>query len=212
MKWEYGKTYEKHDMTGIIELPNNSQVQVCDWLKDLPAFMYRADTLFIDPPWNVGNVNTFYTKAEMAYPQVDFIEFSKTLIQRVADINPSTVFIEMGKEYLGWWLNALQSQYKYITFYNSIYYKKRENKCYVIHATNDYKNRRYKDLEDLDEADIIEWIAANHQYEVIGDLCMGTGLVGRRAYDNGKSFVGTELNLKRLALLVDYIVEEENKK
>ena len=212
MKWEYGKTYEKHDMTGIIHLPNNSQVQACDWLKDLPDFMRKADTLFIDPPWNVGNVNTFYTKAEMSYPQVDFLEFSAQLIERVSTIAPSTIFVEMGKEYLGWWLNALQAKYRYVTFYNSTYYRKRENKCYVIHATDDHKTRRYKALEDLDEADIIAWIAANHQYDVIGDLCMGTGLVGRRAYDNGRSFVGTELNYKRLALLVDYIAQEEKKK
>lgn len=211
MIWEYGEVYKKHNMNGIIELPNNSQVQVCDWLKDLPEFMRRADTLFIDPPWNVGNINTFYTKAEMSYPQVDFLEFSAQLIERVCTIAPSTIFVEMGKEYLGWWLNTLQADYRYVTFYNSTYYRKRENKCYVIHATNDHKTRRYKPLEDMDEADIIAWITANHQYDCIGDLCMGTGLVGRRAYDAGKSFVGTELNYKRLALLVEYIMEKEQK-
>jgi hypothetical protein len=140
------------------------------------------------------------------------LQFSAQLIERVSTIAPSTIFVEMGKEYLGWWLNALQAKYRYVTFYNSTYYRKRENKCYVIHATDDHKTRRYKALEDLDEADIIAWIAANHQYDVIGDLCMGTGLAGRRAYDNGRSFVGTELNYKRLALLVDYIAQEEKKK
>ena len=40
----------------------------------------------------------------------------------------------------------------------------------------------------------------------IGDLCMGRGLVGVNAYKNGKRFVGTELNHKRLAVLLERIV------
>ena len=38
---------------------------------------------------------------------------------------------------------------------------------------------------------------------------MGQGLVGWNAYKNGKKFVGTEINKKRLAVLVDKI--EANK-
>lgn len=212
MIWEYGEVYKKHDMNGIIELPNNSQIQVCDWLNEMPDFMLRADTVFVDPPWNVGNINTFYTKAEKRHPGVQFLGFSAQLLNRIKDIAPNTLFIEMGKEYLGWWLQEVGKMFNYVTFYNSTYYKKRDNKCYVIHATNQHKTRRYKELEDMDEADIIAWIAANHQYKCIGDLCMGTGLVGRRAYDAGKSFVGTELNYKRLALLVEYIKEKESSK
>ena len=35
---------------------------------------------------------------------------------------------------------------------------------------------------------------------------MGRGLVGVNAYKNGKRFVGTELNHKRLAVLLERIV------
>jgi hypothetical protein len=38
---------------------------------------------------------------------------------------------------------------------------------------------------------------------------MGMGLVGKYAYLAGKSFVGTELNKKRLAVLVDFIAKRE---
>lgn len=209
MKWEYGEVYRKYDMTGIIRLPHNSLVTVCDWTESMPVFMREADTVFIDPPWNTGNVRTFYTKAEKPRPAFEFRQFTNMLWKCLDDIHPSTLFIEMGKEWLSDYLLSAQIRYKYVTFYNSTYYKKRDNKCYVIHATNDFSTRRYPELEDLDEAEIIAWIAANHRYECIGDLCMGTGLVGRRAYDNGKRFVGTELNAKRLALLVDYIEQKE---
>lgn len=199
-------------MEGIIELPNNSKVQVCDWTVELPEFMKEADTIFIDPPWNIGNVNTFYYKADQKHLEINFIHFSQILLDRIKEIAPAMLFIEMGKEYLGWYLERCKERYKYVTFYNSTYYKKKQNKCYVIHATNIARQRRFKELEDLDEHDIIKWICKNVEYQCIGDLCMGTGLVGRYAYLNGKKFVGTELNKKRLALLVDFIGQQENGK
>jgi len=203
--WQYGGAHKKYDMQGIIDLPHDSKVQVCDWLLEMPDFMREADTIFVDPPWNVGNVNTFYTKADKEYPAVDFMQFTAKLWERIDQIAPKYLFIEMGKEYLGDYLQACKARYKYVTFYNATYYKKKENKCYVIHATDNSKVRRYKELEDLDEERIIEWLCKHHQYNCIGDLCMGTGLVGRYAFLNGKRFVGTELNKKRLALLLDFI-------
>lgn len=207
--WEYGGIYRDYDMSGVIELPHNSKVSVCDWTKDFPAFMKEADTVFVDPPWNIGNVNTFYHKAGLKHLQgFDFLSFSIKLFERLDEIAPETLFIEMGKQFLGWYLIECQKRFKYVTFYNSTYYRKNYNKCYVIHSTNNRKARKYKALEDLDEEEIIKWICTNHEYQCIGDLCMGTGLVGKYAFLNNKRFVGTELNPKRLALLLDFIVKK----
>lgn len=210
-EWEYGGAYRGLDMTGEIPLPNGSLVQVCDWLNGMPAFMRAADTVFVDPPWNIGNVKSFYTKAAKEHIILDFLEFSKVLFQRIDEISPRHLFIEMGKQYLGWYLESCRSRYRRVTFYNSTYFQKSTNKCYVIHASGEC-GRRYKTLEDLDEAKIIEWLCANHDYKCIGDLCMGRGLVGLHAYRNKKRFVGTELNHKRLAVLVKRIMIEESKR
>lgn len=207
--WDYGGAHRKYDMNGPIALPNGSMVQVCDWQVEMPEFMRRADTLFIDPPWNMGNVRSFYTKADLPRADGDFTSFSHRLLGRIDEIGPKTIFVEMGKEFLGLWLTELGRRFKYITFYNSTYYKKRANKCYVIHATGVHSGRRHAELEDLDEAEIIAWVCKNHPYNVIGDLCMGRGLVGLGAYRAGKPFVGTELNPKRLACLVDAIQQAE---
>lgn len=211
--WDYGGTYKDFDMSGVVELPNDSMIQVCDWMESMPDFMKQADTLFVDPPWNMGNVRTFYTKAELERPEgFDFLGLTQKLFERIDEISPQFLFVEMGKEFLDVYIAECKKRFKYVTFYNSTYYKKATNKCYVIHACNSFKQRRYKELEDLDERDIIEWICANHGYQCIGDLCMGMGLVGQCAFDNGKSFVGTELNPKRLAKLVDYVVNKRKKK
>lgn len=62
-------------------------------------------------------------------------------------------------------------------------------------------------FEGMDEEDVIAWICENVDFNCIGDLCMGRGLVGKHAFNNNKPFVGTELNKKRLAVLVDYITK-----
>jgi hypothetical protein len=204
-EWNYGGAYKHYDLTGIIELPHDSRVMVCDWTRDIPVFMLEADTLFIDPPWNLGNAKTFYTKAGQAYCGMSFVDFSQVLFQRIDYIGPQCLFLEIGKEYLSWYLEACKIRYRYVTFYNAIYYKRRQNKCYIIHATNIYGQRYHKELEDRDEAEIIAWICQHHNYQCIGDLCMGTGLVGKNAFLVGRRFVGTELNPKRLAVLVDFI-------
>ena len=207
--WEYGGAYKDLDMSGEINLPHGSVVSVQDLTLGMPDYMKQADTLFIDPPWNTGNIRSFYTKADMEQPAFDFLGFADALWGRIDSIAPRTLFLEMGKEHLHRFVTEAERRWKHVTFYNSTYYHKRENKTYVIQATDDWKTRRHKVLEDMDEEDIIAWVCANHPYEVIGDLCMGRGLVGRHAYAAGKRFVGTELNRKRLAVLVDHILRAE---
>lgn len=203
-RWEYGGAYLRHNMSGVIDLPGESKIMVCDWLESLPEFMKEADTLFIDPPWNLGNIKSFYTKAERPYAGLPFLDFMERLWERIDAIAPQTLFLEMGKQYLAPCLIAAERRFSSVTFYNSTYFRKAEHKCYVIHATNG-KPKRYRNLEDQDEADIIAWICRHHEYRCIGDLCMGRGLVGKHAFAAGRRFVGLELNPKRLAVLVEWI-------
>jgi len=209
--WTYGGHAAKYHMERAIPLPNDSMVKVADWMIEMPTFMHRADTLFVDPPWNMGNVKAFYTKAGIQHPawmDEPFTDFLDKLFDRIASIGPHTVFMEMGKEYLAYCLTVLQQRYPFVTFYNATYYRQSKNKCYVIHASNKVKKRLVV-LEDMDEEAIIEWVCTHYPYGVIGDLCMGTGLVGWYAHKAGRSFVGTELNENRLAILVDAIVQNK---
>lgn len=83
-----------------------------------------------------------------------------------------------------------------------MYYHNKRNLCYVVRGSQKYKKPA---LDGMDEEDIIEWVCSNEDYDVIGDLCMGRGLVGINANKNGRLFVGTELNHKRLSVLVEAI-------
>ncbi|NCG67762.1 hypothetical protein GWJ21_07315 [Bacillus coagulans] len=206
-KWDYGGAIDRHpiepDEKAIID--NGSVLRVHNIFDPLPAFMRSADMIFVDPPWNLGNLNSFYTKADRDDYQKSFEKFYLRLFECIKEINPRVCYVEIGKEYLAEFIIELKKQYKWVTFYNSTYYHNKKNLCYVIRASN---KRKKLPLDGMDEENIIEWICENEDYNCIGDLCMGRGLVGLNAWRNVRRFVGTELNKKRLAVLLERIVNE----
>jgi hypothetical protein len=83
------------------------------------------------------------------------------------------------------------------SFFESAWRRLQRQRTHIEQAQLDY----------LDEEDIIGWVCANEDYGCIGDLCMGRGLVAVNAYKNGKKFVGTDLNHKRLSVTVEKIIK-----
>lgn len=205
-KWNYGDAYLRCPVPeGGYIFPDGSIIKPHDIFDPLPDFMQQADLMFVDPPWNLGNLNTFYTKADKINYRKSFEGFYKRLFECIAEINSHTCYIEVGKQYLAEFIMELKKQYKHVTFYNSTYYHSTEKLCYVIRGSRRSKKPK---LDGMDEENIIEWVCANEKYECIGDLCMGTGLVGLNAFRNDKKFVGTELNHRRLSVLVENILKE----
>ena len=201
-KWNYGDAYKEYPLSNEPHIfPDGSCVQVHDIFEILPEFMLGADLIFTDPPWNQGNMSSFYSKAGIP-PSKDYDDLYVRLFDCIREIRPKICYVEVGKQYLARFINEMEKIYRYVTFYNSSYYHKLKNICYVIRGADKAKKPV---LDYIDEEDIIEWICANESYNCIGDLCMGRGLVGFNAYKNGKRFVGTELNHKRLSVLLKRI-------
>lgn len=203
-RWGYGGAYLRHSIEGRrVQFADGSIVQHHDIFDPMPQFMASADMVFVDPPWNMGNLSAFYTKAGREdYRQ--FQDFYRRLFACIGEIAPKICYVEVGKEFLGEFLMEMKRLYRQVTFYNSTYYHRAENICYVIRGS---AKRRRLPLEGIDEENIIAWICANEEFQCIGDLCMGRGLVGRYAHTNSRRFVGTELNHKRLAVLVEKLSE-----
>ncbi|HUM43781.1 MAG TPA: hypothetical protein PKI14_12610 [Fervidobacterium sp.] len=210
-KWNYGDAYKRYPLTNEpYEFPDGSIVKVHDIFNPLPDFMKKADLMFVDPPWNLSNLNTFYTKADKIDEHKDSFEaFYKRLFECIGEIKPHTCYVEIGKEYLADFIVDMRKQYKHVTFYNSSYYHDKNKICYIVRGSKNFKKPK---LDYMDEENIIEWICANEDYECIGDLCIGRGLVAVNAYKNNKRFVGTELNHKRLSVLVENIKKMESGK
>ncbi|WP_036292147.1 hypothetical protein [Methylosinus sp. PW1] len=210
VEWNYGGAHLRHDMTGIIELPNDSKVQVADLTKELPEFMMLADCLFIDPPCSNGNLRSFHTKADMDL-MYEFKDFEEALFRRIETIGPRDVFIEVFKSNKASFIERLEKLYGSVRVHDSFYYNKPANRCWILQASRRPTFPEF-DIGGIDEAKAIQRICSGFEFDTIGDLCMGKGLVGKHAYLAGRRFVGTELNRKRLAVLVDFIREQETKK
>ena len=91
--WNYGDAWEQFpiEQGEVWGIPaNGSKVSVHNLFDPLPEFMKSADMLFVDPPWNQGNVNTFYTKAGRTDYIKDFSDFERALFQFLQDRNPAT--------------------------------------------------------------------------------------------------------------------------
>jgi hypothetical protein len=199
-KWLYGDSWERFPIQPgqVWGLPDGSCVAVHDIYRPLPDWM-RADLLFVDPPWNLGNLRSFYTKAGRSdYPD-DFYHFADVLFERVGETGAETAYIEIGNQAVDDWLDRLAARFEHIQHWPVTYYRK--------HPTNLIRGSNIApisyDFAGIDEAKCISIIAQIEQYQAIADPCMGRGLVGLAAYRAGKRFFGTELNERRLAVLLD---------
>jgi 16S rRNA G966 N2-methylase RsmD len=198
-KWLYGDSWERYPIEPgeVWGLPDGSRLAVHNIFDPLPAWM-RADLLFVDPPWNQGNLSSFYTKAGRTdYPA--FADFTEVLFQRIAEIGAETVYIEIGNQAVDAWYERLAGQFEHVQRWPVTYYRK--------HPTNIIRGSRRRlidfDFSGIDEERCISIIAEIEDYQVIADPCMGRGLVGMAAFSSGRRFVGTELNKRRLAVLLD---------
>lgn len=201
MSYDCGGYYKKYDMSGEIKVGTGT-VKVHDLFQPLPEFMKEADVILSDPPYNQSALSSFYTKAEVKEKQ-RFADFFSVFFSVVDEINPRILILEIGVKQESLYMNILREKYKHIQISEALYYDK--NKCLFIVASNEPIPACLNDLPCINEEKIIEHICKELDFKCIADPCMGTGLVGWYANKYGKKFAGTELNKKRLALLVEGI-------
>lgn len=202
--WSYGDAWERYPIRlgEVWGLANGSRVAVHNLFDPLPAFLAAADLVFVDPPWNLGNLNTFYTKAGRDDYKDSFAEFADALFVRLAELAPHTCYIEIGRQAVDDFARRLGALYPALQRWPVTYYRK--HPTWIIRGGGAPTTQ---DLTGIDEARCIEIVARQESYATIGDPCMGRGLVGMAAYKAGKPFVGSELNPRRLACLLDKLAK-----
>lgn len=198
MDFLYGDAWEQFPIKPgeVWGLDNGSRVAVHDIFEPLPEFVRHADLLFVDPPWNQGNLTAFYTKAKRTDYQ-RFEAFTEVLFERLAAVKAQTCYIEIGNQFVAAWSERLAQFYPVSQRWPVVYYRK--------HPTNIIRGGQAAiaaDFTGVDEALVITQVAQIEDCQIMGDLCMGQGLVGLAAHAAGKPFVGTELNPRRLAVLL----------
>lgn len=209
-RWDYGGHHRDHDMRGEI-VAGTGIVKVHDLFEPLPAFMRSADCVFVDPPWNAGLFKGFYTKAGLSRA-VSFDDFVRRMFECIDEIAPKALFIEIGRQHVDDFERRMRTRYKDVFVYQGTYYHKAANAAFLVQGVMDPAVRGLRDAPPgLDEEDAIAFICQRVPFHCIGDLCMGRGFVGWYANKAGRRFVGTELNEKRLAVLVARIAQNKLK-
>lgn len=201
-EFEYRGIYKKYNMSGEISI-GTGKVKVHNIFNPMPGFMRDADVVFCDTPGNGGALKSYYAKAKISYEGVTYDAFADRLIRVIEEIDPRLVFLEVFKGNRKRFEDALRDRYRNVKVLDSTYYNKPQNKCWIIMASNE--DLPSVDFSGQDEEKIIERICNEIDFRCIADPCMGKGLVGYYADKAGKRFVGTELNYKRLAVLLERI-------
>jgi hypothetical protein len=83
----------------------------------------------LPPPWNTGNLNSFYTKANIDEKHSFNIFFIK-LLSRIKQINPKVCYLEMGRQNIDYASAELSKIFPYIQKWGITYYKK--NPMYLL--------------------------------------------------------------------------------
>lgn len=213
-KWEYGNYAEKYDMTGDIRV-GTGILRVHDMFDKLPDFMREADIIFSDPPYNQSAMSSYYTKANLPKRTEGFCGLQRRFMECVDIIEPKVVCLETGVKQESDWA-ALLSDIGYTNQLSkdSYYYGNKNLACKIIFATKSGTDipEVLQKMPLVDEEKVIEYICQNYDFNCIGDLCMGKGLVAFYANKYGKRFVGTELNVNRLAVCVERVSTGEKGK
>lgn len=150
--------------------------------------------------------------------------FRTVFFLAIKTVNPVMCFVEVFQSNKRDVMDFMSHQFEYTVSIESTYYHNKKNKCWIILGAHVGYKKVIQELEEasgspssldlldpllafqsivgMDEQNVIEWICKNVLAgTVIGDFCMGRGLVGFYANKYGRPFVGTELNPNRLAVL-----------
>jgi len=205
MRYLYGKSWEKYpigDGETWVDLVTGSMVTVCDIIHGMPEYMFDADMIYCDPPWSLGNTNSFYTKAGKTESYIhDFSEFYSALFARIAQINPRACYLEIGKRHADIFEREMGRLFPSVGIWEIRYYRK--NPCLLVRG-----GERPSSSFDFTGLDDTRTPAAAIDLEYpscVADLCTGQGLTAVAAFKAGKRFVGTELNRRRLAVAIDRV-------
>lgn len=206
-QWLYGDSWEKFPINDDeVGQAGKNIVAVRDLTKTdhLEFFgQQQFDMSYVDPPWNTGNINSFYTKAGFAERR-EFDVFIIQLLKLVKRYSPRVNYLEMGSQNLEYVRTAISHLGGNISnVWNIKYYKK--HPCHLIRYGFIENGRIDFDFTGLDD-DFTPMFAIQHEENIntVLDLCTGRGLTGRTAFSLGKTFFGTELNKRRLACLLEF--------
>jgi hypothetical protein len=128
----------------------------------------------------------------------DFNDFMDVLFERIALIDPVVCYLEIGKRHVADFEERLGKIFPSAQVWPITYYKKKP--CYLIRGGKVPTDANFSGIDE----ELTPSLAIQAENPTcVADLCTGRGLTLLAAHANGKQFVGTELNKRRLAVAIE---------
>jgi hypothetical protein len=213
--WRYGDAGDKWKVKDGDVWVAGGNVLVCGDIEKIPIQRLfekfgTPDLTYVDPPWNKGNLKSFFTKAGFKGAEVDFHKFIRRLIAIVKRTH-GPVYIEMGKQNIYTLAVVIkESGGEVLNIWDVTYYRKHPSKL-VRAIWGDFPYNKDIDFSDLDDDDTPYEAIEKEPLKpgaIVFDACTGRGLTCRAAYSNKKKFMGIELHPRRLAVAIDWLAEQ----
>jgi hypothetical protein len=214
MKWTYGTEGVRFPVKrGELWKLNGHYFLCADWLKQdlnvlksLPA----PSMCYVDPPWNLGNVRSFYTKAEQPDQPNDFERYLARLISVIDGLTSGHVYIEMGRQNTTLLKGLISAaSLTFLEEFAITYYKTKP--CVLIH----YSRTKPQPLaplpfEGLDDDDtpMLAIASSIEEGEYVIDLCAGRGLTSRSAASLGRKSINVELHPHRVSAALSRLSDQ----
>jgi len=204
VKWNYGESYKKFPISKgevYVEENTKSKVSIKDIFEEPPTYLKEADMVYIDPPWNTGNINSFYTKAGIHIKR-KYDDFLIRVLHYLKFIQPKVIYTEIGKQNVDKVKNALKETFpgKVIQSWRITYYKKRP--MYLVRVGD---TEQIFDFTGYDDEETPNLAMKNENFNCVADFCLGRGLILETAYKLKKKCVGSELNDRRISVAIEKV-------
>ena len=200
--WQYGTEWENYPIeSGQVWETGEHRVRAGDLMDDAAlawVLAQNADFMYVDPPWNQGNISSFFTKAGRQGLAPDFWQFLGRVVEVASRVKCDS-WIEMGNQNIDRLKSLVQSRGgSVIADWKVVYYRTQPSRLIQVSWGNPAVEGL--DLHGIDDEEtpfkVCEALPAASK---VLDVCAGKGLTAEGALKYGHTFVGLELNPRRLA-------------
>lgn len=167
------------------------------------------DMAICDPPWDAGNAHAFRTKAGDPRP-VDFASLMTCILTCGSQVKGAW-FFEMGRRNTPLVMTLIEAQGGHLLdCWETFYYRTKPCMFLRFSWKKEHTEEKGSGPSGMDEEDAFTWAITYgcQQGESILDLCIGRGLTARIAHAQGKRVIGLELHPRRLAVTIDWLVQQ----
>ena len=197
-RWDYGPEGDRFPVADGQWWECGHHLYRCGDIHGL-AVAERPDVIYVDPPWNTGNVRSFYTKAGLPHPEWEWTELYRVIIA-LAEGFGCALWVEGGVRQRDEFMAMLPGPHT--ASWPITYYRKHP----AVLAYSGPIPPPVPDLSGSDDEHTPKIVlsayvkAAGGEVGLVLDPCAGRGLTSRAAEQNGWRSVSNELNPTRVSV------------